>query len=179
MIAGMTDLPRNPDATTEPVLTVSPQAGWERLPPAAVTAARLVAALSMAPLVVPAGVLGQALFGVATAAAIALAVLLIAASLGAWLGSLRARRVRYALLAEGLRIRRGVCWWRETLVPRSRVQHLDLERGPIERRLGLATLVIHTAGTRMNAVRLAGLDAARARVLRDALVDREGEDDAV
>lgn len=156
-----------------------PQGGWENLPPAAVTAARLVAALSMAPLAVPVGVLAQALFGVAAAAAIAVAVLLIAASLGAWLGGLRARRVRYTLLAEGLRIRRGVCWWRETLVPRSRVQHLDLERGPIERRLGLATLVIHTAGTRMNAVRLAGLDATRARVLRDALVDREGEDDAV
>lgn len=175
----MTDLPRNADPLAEPICAAPLPTAWERLPPAAVTAARLVAALSLAPLVVPAGILGHALFGIGAALLIALAVLLVAAGTGAWLGGLRARRVRYALLSEGLRIRRGLCWWRETLVPRSRVQHLDLERGPIERLLGLATLVIHTAGTRMHAVRLAGLDAERARIVRDTLVDREGADDAV
>lgn len=165
------------DLTSAP--TSPATAEWERLPSAAVTAARIVAAFSLAPLAVPAGVLASAAFGTVASITIALAVLLIAVTLGVGLGGLRARRVRYALLAEGLRIRRGICWWHETLVPRSRVQHLDLERGPIERPLGLATLVIHTAGTRLNAVRLAGLDEARARALRDALVDREGADDAV
>jgi membrane protein YdbS with pleckstrin-like domain len=60
------------------------------------------------------------------------------------------------------------------------VQHLDIERGPIERRFGLATLVVHTAGTRLNAVRQPGFDEAAATRLRDALVPQEREhDDAV
>jgi membrane protein YdbS with pleckstrin-like domain len=55
-------------------------------------------------------------------------------------------------------------------VPRTRVQHLDLERGPIERRHGLATLVVHTAGTRLYALRQSGLLDADAVALRDALL---------
>ena len=47
----------------------------------------------------------------------------------------------------------------------------------IERMLGLASLVVHTAGTRMNAVRLAGMDAVRGREVRNDLIDRDGDDD--
>lgn len=110
-----------------------------------------------------------------------LVALWLLALVGAWVhGGVRHRRTRYLLDDDGLRIRRGLCWRKETLVPRSRVQHLDLERGPIERWRGLATLVVHTAGTRMNAVNLPGVDVARGRELRNDLVDREaGDDDAV
>jgi membrane protein YdbS with pleckstrin-like domain len=65
------------------------------------------------------------------------------------------------------------------LVPRSRVQHLDIERGPIERQYGLATLVVHTAGTRQHAMRIAGLPDADAVALRDALVPEAGRHDDV
>lgn len=157
----------------------APPFAWERLPRPALVAARVVGGLSLSIPVVPIGIVSLALLDAGTVALLAAIVLLLAASLGAWLGGRRAHRVRYALMMDGLRIRRGLCWWREILIPRSRVQHLDLERGPIERHLGLTTLVIHTAGTRMNAVRLAGLEQVRARALRDALVDREGADDAV
>ena len=70
----------------------------------------------------------------------------------------------------GLSLRRGIFWRREVLVPRTRVQHLDIERGPIERRYGIATLVVHTAGTRHHALRIPGLGDADAVALRDALV---------
>ena len=66
---------------------------------------------------------------------------------------------------------------RALLVPRSRVQHLDIERGPIERRFGLATLVVHTAGTRLHALRQPGLLAADALALRDALLPEADRDD--
>ena len=56
------------------------------------------------------------------------------------------------------------------LVPRSRVQHLDVERGPLERQFALATLVVHTAGTQTAALRLSGLDDHDAVALRDALI---------
>lgn len=102
---------------------------------------------------------------------------LLLLALAAGYGHVRHRRTRFLLDEVGLRIRRGLWWRSETLVPRSRVQHMDLERGPIERMLGLASLVVHTAGTRMNAVRLPGMDAVRGREVRNDLIDREGDDD--
>ncbi len=112
--------------------------------------------------------------------AVALALLAAAVSLGLWNGARRWRSTLWALGADGLRIRRGLWWRSETLVPRSRVQHLDLERGPLERRFGLASLVIHTAGTRLSAVRLPCLEEPQATALRDRLVrDSSDDDDAV
>lgn len=84
------------------------------------------------------------------------------------------RRTRYALDDDGLLIVRGVIWHSETRVPRSRVQHTDLNRGPIDRWLGLAELRVHTAGTRLAAVSLGGLSEDEARRLRNDLL---GEDD--
>ncbi len=86
----------------------------------------------------------------------------------------RFRAVRLRLDDDGLSVHRGVIWQSETHVPRSRVQHTDIERGPLDRQLGLADLVVHTAGTRMATVRIAGLASDRALALRDALL--EGHD---
>jgi uncharacterized protein len=107
------------------------------------------------------------------------AVLMLALyiSFGIWLGFNRWRYTTWKLDAEGLHVKRGRWWKSETLLPHSRVQHLDLERGPLERRRGLATLIIHTAGTRLQAVRLSGLLDAHAVSLRNALVPREKQDE--
>ena len=99
---------------------------------------------------------------------------------GALLARMRCRRTTWHLDERGLHVRRGLVWRKEILVPRSRVQHLDLERGPIARRFGLATLVIHTAGTRLNALRQAGFLDEDAVALRDALLpEAERHDDAL
>ena len=77
-------------------------------------------------------------------------------------------------------MRRGIVWHKEVLVPRSRVQHLDLERGPIERHFGLATLVVHTAGTRVHALRQSGFLDDDAVALRDALLpETDRHDDSL
>lgn len=99
-----------------------------------------------------------------------IAVVLASAGSGAWIGRLRWASTRWKLDAVGLHARRGVLWRVEILVPRSRVQHLDLERGPLERHFGLATLVVHTAGSQNQAVRQSGLAEADAVALRAALV---------
>ena len=99
---------------------------------------------------------------------------------GAWLGYRRWKFTGWKLDDTGLHLRRGRAWRKEVLVPRSRVQHLDIERGPIERRYGLATLVVHTAGTRQHALRIAGLADEDAVGLRDALVpDASRHDDVL
>jgi membrane protein YdbS with pleckstrin-like domain len=90
--------------------------------------------------------------------------------LGWIIGGVRWSRTRFALDDAGLRIRRGLWWRSETLVPRSRVQHTDINRGPLDRKLGLATLKVYTAGTKLASVAIDGLPAERAVELRDALV---------
>ena len=108
-------------------------------------------------------------------ASLMVAVLIFAFAL--WRASVAYRSTRWRLDEDGLRVRRGRWWRREILVPRARVQHLDIERGPIERRYGLATLIVHTAGTRMNALRQPGFDEDSAAWLRDALVPKVREVD--
>jgi membrane protein YdbS with pleckstrin-like domain len=63
-------------------------------------------------------------------------------------------------------------------VPRSRVQHTDVSQGPLERRYGLGTLVIYTAGTSHSRVNLEGLDHEVARRIRAHLLPKD-EGDAV
>lgn len=104
-------------------------------------------------------------------------ILLGAAALGAWIAVKRHRLTRWKLDAHGLALRRGNWWQSETHVPASRVQHLDLRRGPLERLFGLATLVVHTAGTRLNTVAVAGLDPDLAEQLRDRLARQLDQDD--
>jgi uncharacterized protein len=55
-------------------------------------------------------------------------------------------------------------------VPRERVQHTDVERGPLGRRFGLATLVVHTAGHQDSEIRLEGLEHGTALAVRDRLL---------
>jgi membrane protein YdbS with pleckstrin-like domain len=88
------------------------------------------------------------------------------------------RHVSYTLDDEGIEIRTGV-WWRQVMsVPRSRVQHIDVSQGPMERSYGLGRLVLYTAGTTHSRVELAGLNHAVAFDLRNHLLPR-GSDDAV
>ena len=111
------------------------------------------------------------------AAAFVIVVGLLAA--GTWWWPLAAYRHRwYRLDDDGLEIRNGVIFRRVDYVPRSRVQHTDVNQGPVERLFGLAHVVIHTAGTLSASVTLAGLDQDRAIRIRNHLV-RTSDDDAV
>jgi membrane protein YdbS with pleckstrin-like domain len=86
------------------------------------------------------------------------------------------RHLSYALDAEGIEIRSGV-WWREVVsVPRSRVQHIDVSQGPLERSYGLGRLVLYTAGIDHSRVELPGLSHEVALFLRDHLLPRGGDD---
>jgi membrane protein YdbS with pleckstrin-like domain len=91
----------------------------------------------------------------------------------------RYTRRRYRLSETELRIRRGLLFHVEISVPYSRIQHTDVSRGPIERSFGLATLIVHTAGTESASVMLDGLPAARAYRIRDLLLREVESGDAV
>jgi uncharacterized protein len=86
------------------------------------------------------------------------------------------RHASYKVDEVGIEIRRGVFWRKVINVPRSRVQHTDVSQGPLERRYGLGTLVLYTAGTDHAKVDLPGLDHATALSIRDHLLAGEGGD---
>ncbi len=101
-------------------------------------------------------------------------------SLVLWVAHKRYRHTSWKLDADGFAVRRGRLWQWETRVPTSRVQHLDIKRGPLERAHRLASLVLHTAGTRLNAVSISGLDDDDAERLRNYFsrqIDRQEDDD--
>ena len=86
----------------------------------------------------------------------------------------RYRHLRYLVHEGGLRIRRGVLWRRVIWIPITRVQHTDFSQGPVERKYGLATLTVHTAGTTGASISLPGLEYELASRLCDHL--RQGRE---
>jgi len=88
------------------------------------------------------------------------------------------RHTSYRVDESGIEIARGVLWRTITSVPRSRIQHTDVSQGPLERRHGLGTLVVYTAGTQHSEVRLPGLELGVAQRIRTHLLPSD-QDDAV
>ncbi|HEY9144723.1 MAG TPA: PH domain-containing protein [Arenimonas sp.] len=155
---------------------------WQSLPPAARKVGAGVGAFSGLVIGIAAAVpFAVAMdIGLAGKAGLGLLVALLPALLFVLIARARWRHTQWRLDPGGLRVRRGIVWHKEILVPRSRVQHLDLERGPIERHFGLATLVVHTAGTRMHALRQSGFLDDDAVALRDALLpETDRHDDSL
>lgn len=93
------------------------------------------------------------------------------ALLGSVHAVLRYRVWRFALEDDALYLERGVITRVETAVPYVRVQHIDTHRGPVERLVGLSSVVVYTAGSRGADVTVPGLAPDRARRLRDRLRD--------
>ena len=75
----------------------------------------------------------------------------------------------YQLGGDRLRVVRGLLFRSDTVVPFGRVQHIDVHQGPIERAYGLATLVLHTAGTHNASVSLPGLGHGDAVAMREEI----------
>ena len=86
------------------------------------------------------------------------------------------RHHSYCVDERGIEIRHGVFWRSVENVPRSRVQHIDVSQGPLERRFGLGKLSIYTAGTEYALVALRGLTHERALRIRDHLLPGETQD---
>ncbi|MGH6787029.1 MAG: PH domain-containing protein [Novosphingobium sp.] len=94
---------------------------------------------------------------------------LLAALLVYYIPPRRFARWGYRLDPDLLRIVRGRLFHSDTVVPLGRVQHVDVDQGPIARRYGLAMLTVHTAGNANASVSLPGLRHADALAMREAI----------
>ncbi|MEH3039767.1 MAG: PH domain-containing protein [Sphingomonas paucimobilis] len=75
----------------------------------------------------------------------------------------------FALDDRELQVAQGWLTRVHTVVPIGRVQHIDLSQGPIERLCGVATVVLHTAGTDNSRVVVPGLSRDAAEGVRDRI----------
>lgn len=71
--------------------------------------------------------------------------------------------------------RRGVISRTTTSVPFSRVQHVTVQRGVLNRLFGLSTVVIYTAGAVSVDAKVDGLDPERADWLRQDIINRSSQ----
>ena len=81
----------------------------------------------------------------------------------------RVRSIGYQLRSDDLLFCRGLLFYRVVAVPYGRMQLVDINRGPLDRILGLSELKFVTAAA-SSAVVIPGLPVAVAEELRDALV---------
>jgi membrane protein YdbS with pleckstrin-like domain len=138
--------------------------GRRQLSPRAVPYWRLRLGLVL----VPAGLLASVVLVLALGALpVAVPVLVLAwAVLGAVI--LQVPRIRhgiwwYAIGEEEVDLHEGFVVVTRTVVPMVRVQHVDLHRGPLSTRLGLAEIELHTAA---GSVTIPALDAPEAERIR-------------
>jgi len=110
--------------------------------------------------------------------AVAAGVWLVVAVLGTAHAVLRYRRWRFELQDDSVYLVRGVVTQVDTSVPYVRVQHADTQRGPLERAVGLASVVVYTAGSRGADITVPGLRPERATELRERLRDLAVESEA-
>ena len=107
---------------------------------------RTTGALVMAPVVIATAVVprvaeaGALVTWAALVAALALAVAVVVV-----VPELLWRRWRYEVGRHEIDIRHGSIAIKRTLVPISRIQHVETRRGPLQRAFDLATVVFHTA----------------------------------
>jgi membrane protein YdbS with pleckstrin-like domain len=81
------------------------------------------------------------------------------------------RAIGYAERDDDLLIRKGVMFRSMVVVPYGRMQYVDVEAGPLDRKLGLAKVQLHTASVGTDAV-IPGLPPDEAARLRDRLASR-------
>jgi uncharacterized protein len=147
-----------------------PGEAWHPVSPKLATARRITMALVMLLVLVGLVVLAFA------PGARTVAVILMGAwtTTVIWLWWLIGRRVRsfgYAERADDLLVTSGIMFRRLVVVPYGRMQLVDITAGPLDRRLGVATVQLHTAAATTNAT-IPGLPPGEAAGLRDRLAAR-------
>lgn len=143
-------------------------ADWQPVSPSLTTARSISLAISMLPIVaglVLASVLLWSWLWWAVAGAVALWVW------SQWVVLRQVSAISWAELPDELAIRQGRILRTLTTVPYGRIQYVDVNSGPLLRRLGLASLSVHTAHPGESAD-LPGLPEAEATRLRARLADR-------
>jgi uncharacterized protein len=151
----------------------------QRLDPRARTLWRITGTLGTLPLVAVGAFVGWVLLRVVEAPLLLgilpfLAALALLVMLAGVIPDLRWRRWRYEIREDEVDLQHGIVWVSRTLVPLARIQHVDTQSGPLQRRFGLATVVFYTAA---GPNQIPELSAPVAAQVRDRIAELTREQD--
>ena len=77
----------------------------------------------------------------------------------------------YQLRSHDLVMSHGILWKSRRCIARGRVQHIDINSGPLDRRFGLVQVSIYVAGALGSVGSIPGLTPADAERLREAILE--------
>lgn len=97
----------------------------------------------------------------------------IAIPLFAW-PAISVPRIAYALRDKDILYKSGVFWQTVTAIPFNRIQHVEKSSTPLDRRFGIATLQLFTAGGSGGDLKIHGLPAQAAEDLRVFIIEKVG-----
>ena len=80
----------------------------------------------------------------------------------------------YVVRDKDIVFRSGVIWRSVTAIPYNRIQHVETSNTPLDRRFGVATLQLFTAGGSGGDLKIDGLGANVAEQLRIYILDKVG-----
>jgi len=103
---------------------------------------------------------------------IPMGVLLAITAFALVLKTFEVRNIAYQVREHDLSYRKGILVKSVQTVPFVRVQHAELSQGPVQRRFGLSTLNVNSAGPDLS---IDGLGADEADRLRALVIERAGE----
>lgn len=84
--------------------------------------------------------------------------------------------IRFAVREQDLILQKGLFFRATVCQPILRVQHIELKRGPLDRMAGMAKLQVFSAGGSAHTFEIPGLPVARARQLRQFILDHKDLD---
>ena len=86
-------------------------------------------------------------------------------------------QMSYALREKDIFYKKGLIFRKSTVIPFNRIQHCEVNHGPIDRFFGLASLKIFTAGGVSSDLSIPGLSESKAHSLKDYIVGKTGLDE--
>lgn len=115
---------------------------------------------------VAAGALSVAVIGVVIAL-LGIAMTLVGV---VWWSGESARRRSWFVGPDTVELRLGVWWRSHVVLPRSRVQNVTVQTGPLRNALGLVTVVVHSAGAATPNILLHGVSPAEGEWVHEVLL---------
>ena len=130
---------------------------WERLHPLYARALRIVAAIVLTIIAIATTVLAFILNLPLAPFVVLYSLLAIATAIAMIWPGISVQRQGYVVRDKDILFRKGVIWRSVTAIPFNRIQHVETSSTPIDRKFGLATLQLFTAGGSGGDLKIGGL----------------------
>ncbi|MEZ4829071.1 MAG: PH domain-containing protein [Bacteroidia bacterium] len=82
------------------------------------------------------------------------------------------RKKSYSIREKDITYRSGLIWQQVVSIPFQRIQHCEVNRGPLDQFFGLASLKVYTAGGGSTDLEIPGLEPERANQIKDFILNQ-------